>query len=70
MVNLYSYLDYVILLSICFSYFFNFVVDFGQENYDVVVVIDFGILFSGFVFLFNYKDGSDEIYMNREWGSV
>ena len=39
-----------------------------QVNCDVVVAIDFGTSFSGFAFSFNHKDGSDEVYMNREWG--
>lgn len=33
-----------------------------------LVVIDFGIIFSGFVFVFNYKEGEKGIYMNKEWG--
>ena len=40
------------------------------EKYDVVAAIDFGTSFSGFAFSFNHRDGSDEIYMNREWGSA
>ncbi len=40
------------------------------EKYDVVVAIDFGTTFSGFAFSFNHRDGSDDIYMNREWGSA
>ena len=39
-----------------------------QLNCDVVVAIDFGTSFSGFAFSFNHKDGSGEVYMNREWG--
>lgn len=40
------------------------------DKYDVVVAIDFGTAFSGFAFSFNHRDGSDDIYMNREWGSA
>lgn len=40
------------------------------DKYDVVAAIDFGTSFSGFAFSFNHRDGSDEIYMNREWGSA
>ena len=35
----------------------------------VVVAIDFGTSFSGFAFSLNHKDGSEEVYMNREWGT-
>ena len=35
---------------------------------DVVAAIDFGTSFSGFAFSLNHKDGSEEVYMNREWG--
>ena len=41
-----------------------------KEKYDVVTAIDFGTSFSGFAFSFNHRDGSDDIYMNREWGSA
>jgi len=41
-----------------------------KEKYDVVTAIDFGTSFSGFAFSFNHIDGSDDIYMNREWGSA
>ena len=41
-----------------------------EEKYDVVAAIDFGTSFSGFAFSFNHRDGSDDIYMNREWGSA
>ncbi|XP_066029961.1 heat shock 70 kDa protein 12A-like isoform X1 [Pocillopora verrucosa] len=70
MANLHSHSDHVTSLSTRFSHFPNFAADPGQENYDVVVAIDFGTSFSGFAFSFNHKDGSDEIYMNREWGSA
>ena len=70
MANSDSHLEYVTSLSTRFSRFPNFAADSGQENYDVVVAIDFGTSFSGFAFSFNHKDGSDEIYMNREWGSA
>lgn len=70
MANSDSHLEYVTSLSTRFSRFPNFAADPGQENYDVVVAIDFGTSFSGFAFSFNHKDGSDEIYMNREWGSA
>lgn len=40
------------------------------DKYDVVAAIDFGTSFSGFAFSFNHRDGSDDIYMNREWGSA
>lgn len=40
------------------------------DKYDVVVAIDFGTSFSGFAFSFNYRDGSEDIYMNRAWGSA
>jgi len=40
------------------------------DKYDVVVAIDFGTSFSGFAFSFNHRDGSDDTYMNREWGSA
>ena len=40
------------------------------EKYDVVAAIDFGTAFSGFAFSFNHRDGNDDIYMNREWGSA
>lgn len=40
------------------------------DNYDVVVAIDFGTSFSGFAFSFNHRDGSEDIYMNRSWGSA
>ncbi|XP_068713523.1 heat shock 70 kDa protein 12A-like [Montipora foliosa] len=38
--------------------------------YDVVVSIDFGTSFSGFAYSFNREDGSEDIYMNRAWGSA
>lgn len=41
-----------------------------RDPYDVVVAIDFGTSFSGFAFSFNHRDGSEDIYMNREWGSA
>ena len=41
-----------------------------KEKYDVVAAIDFGTSFSAFAFSFNHRDGSDDIYMNREWGSA
>ena len=41
-----------------------------KDQYDVVAAIDFGTTFSGFAFSFNHRDGSDEIYMNRSWGSA
>ena len=41
-----------------------------KEKYDVVAAIDFGTSFSGFAFSFNHRDGNDDIYMNREWGSA
>jgi len=41
-----------------------------KEKYDVVAAIDFGTSFSGFAFSFNHRDGSDDVYMNREWGSA
>ena len=44
--------------------------DHVRDQYDVVVAIDFGTSFSGFAFSFNHRDGSDEIYMNRSWGSA
>ena len=40
-----------------------------KHECDVVVAIDFGTSSSGFAFSFNHKDGSEEIYMNRAWGS-
>ena len=40
------------------------------DKYDVVVAIDFGTSFSGFAFSFNHRDGSEDIYMNRAWGSA
>lgn len=45
-------------------------IDLVRDKYDVVVAIDFGTSFSGFAFSFNHRDGSDEIYMNRSWGSA
>lgn len=45
-------------------------IDLVRDQYDVVVAIDFGTSFSGFAFSFNHRDGSDEIYMNRSWGSA
>ncbi|XP_068758558.1 heat shock 70 kDa protein 12A-like [Montipora capricornis] len=39
-------------------------------EYDVVVSIDFGTSFSGFAYSFNHEDGSEDIYMNRAWGSA
>ena len=39
-----------------------------KPEYAVVVAIDFGTSFSGFAFSLNHKDGSEEVYMNREWG--
>lgn len=48
--------------------------DFFSGNraceYDVVVSIDFGTSFSGFAYSFNHEDGSEDIYMNRAWGSA
>ena len=48
--------------------------DFFSRNraceYDVVVSIDFGTSFSGFAYSFNHEDGSEDIYMNRAWGSA
>jgi len=41
-----------------------------EDKYDVVVAIDFGTSFSGFAFSFNHRDGSEDIYMNRSWGSA
>jgi len=41
-----------------------------RDKYDVVAAIDFGTSFSGFAFSFNHRDGSDDVYMNREWGSA
>lgn len=70
MANLPIHPDHVTSLNTRFSHFPNFAADPGQENYDVVVAIDFGTSFSGFAFSFNHRDGSDEIYMNREWGSA
>lgn len=40
------------------------------DQYDVVAAIDFGTTFSGFAFSFNHRDGNDDIYMNRSWGSA
>lgn len=42
----------------------------NRDQYDVVVAIDFGTSFSGFAFSFNHRDGSEDIYMNRAWGSA
>lgn len=42
----------------------------NRDQYDVVVAIDFGTSFSGFAFSFNHRDGSENIYMNRAWGSA
>lgn len=44
--------------------------DQNRDQYDVVVAIDFGTSFSGFAFSFNHRDGSEDIYMNRAWGSA
>lgn len=45
--------------------------NYTTENaYDVVVAIDFGTSFSGFAFSFNHRDGSEDIFMNRAWGSA
>lgn len=63
-------LDYLTSLSTHFSRLPNFGSEPGQEKYDVVAAIDFGTSFSGFAFSFNHRDGSEEIYMNREWGSA
>jgi len=41
-----------------------------EDKYDVVVAIDFGTSFSGFAFSFNHRDGSEDIFMNRRWGSA
>lgn len=41
-----------------------------RDKYDVVVAIDFGTSFSGFAFSFNHQDGSEDIFMNRSWGSA
>jgi len=41
-----------------------------EDKYDVVVAIDFGTSFSGFAFSFNHRDGSEDIFMNRSWGSA
>lgn len=40
------------------------------DKYDVVVAIDFGTSFSGFAFSFNHQDGSEDIYMNKRWGTA
>ena len=42
----------------------------ARDNYDVVAAIDFGTAFSGFAFSFNHRDGSEDIYMNKAWGSA
>ena len=39
------------------------------ETYTTLVAIDFGTTFSGFAFSFNYKEGKNDIHMNREWGA-
>ena len=41
-----------------------------RDKYDVVVAIDFGTSFSGFAFSFNHQDGSEDIYMNKTWGTA
>lgn len=42
----------------------------GDTSYEVVVAIDFGTSFSGFAFSFNHSDGSEDVYVNRAWGSA
>lgn len=49
--------------EIFFFKVFEGLVYFECLSYLVVVVIDFGIIFSGFVFVFNYKEGNGWIYM-------
>lgn len=41
-----------------------------RDKYKVVVAIDFGTSFSGYAFAFNHHDGSEEIFMNKSWGSA
>lgn len=42
----------------------------ARDKYDVVAAIDFGTAFSGFAFSFNHRDGSEDIYTNKAWGSA